>query len=356
MIIDRTWNKKDQKYTISYIDKNGNRAIWQKYLHHWATYEYDDNGKYDTWNNKKCNKIFKESSQYNPNEFDQLEFIYNLPKELYNEISALRFPRVYFSDIETEIGEGFPYPEIADQRVNLISIVGPDLSVLVLGLEDMDDNQKELLRKRYMKYLNGNEFARNLIEDKKFHPKVLYQSFHGDEKAMLKHWFTKIVSKVGCLCGWNYWRFDMNYLVHRIINLFGKYEAYRILKSASPIGELGRISWSEMDGRKYSVPSPLHCMIWDYMELVKKYEFSLRPYESYSLDWVGEHGVGSNKVKYKGSLKELYLNDWDEFVYYNAIDSALGELIHYRFKCIESPCASANVTLIPAIHPKWRTA
>ena len=349
MIIDRTFNRKNQKYTISYLDKNGNRAIWQKYLHHWATYEYDDKGLYDTWNGRKCNKIFKDSTQYLPNEFDQLEFIYQLPKDLLDELGAPRFPRVYFTDIETEIGNGFAYAELAEERVNLISIVGPDLSVLVLGLKDMNDEQKELLRKRYMEYLMTNEFARNLINQKKFQPKVLYQSFHDDEKAMLKHWFIRIVSKVGCLCGWNYWAFDWQYLTNRLIKLFGKYEAMRILKLASPIGELSKISWSDIGGKKHSLPSPAHCMIWDYMELVKKYEFSLRPYESYSLDWVGEHGIGSNKVKYKGSLKDLYLNDWDKFVYYNAIDSALGELIHYRFKCVESPCASASVTLIPAM-------
>ena len=60
MILDRTWNKKDQKLTISYIDKTGTRQFYQKYLHHIKTYEYDDNGDLETWNNKKCRKVFKE--------------------------------------------------------------------------------------------------------------------------------------------------------------------------------------------------------------------------------------------------------------------------------------------------------
>ena len=32
MILDRTWNKKEQKLIISYIDKLGNRQFYQKYL------------------------------------------------------------------------------------------------------------------------------------------------------------------------------------------------------------------------------------------------------------------------------------------------------------------------------------
>ena len=46
MILDRTWNKKDQNLIISYIDKLGNRQFFKKYLHHIKSYEYDDNGEF----------------------------------------------------------------------------------------------------------------------------------------------------------------------------------------------------------------------------------------------------------------------------------------------------------------------
>ena len=41
MILERTWNKKDKKLTVSYIDKDGNRKFFQKFMHHIKTYEYD---------------------------------------------------------------------------------------------------------------------------------------------------------------------------------------------------------------------------------------------------------------------------------------------------------------------------
>lgn len=355
MIIDRTWNKRERKMIVSYLDKNGNRAFYTKYFHHFATYENDPNGKELTWEDKPCTKVFKDTATYTPNEFDVLEWIYQLPEDIKSEITAMRFPRVYFSDIETEIADEFPDPELAEQRIQLISLVGPDLSVMILGIKPLTDEQKEELKERYLKYIDDCEFARNLVKQKKFEPKVYYQYFQTEE-AMLEHWYTRIMPKIGCLAGWNYYRFDWQYMWNRIVKLFGKFKAQQLMKAASPVGEMAKISWSEMDGTKYSIPAPQHCMIWDYMELIKKYEFSLRPYESYSLDWVGSHSVNAHKVKYKGTMKECYENDYPLFVYYNGVDSCLNALIHYRFKCVESPCASGAVTNVPAMKAMGQVA
>ena len=75
MILDRTWNKRDQKLVISYIDKLGNRQFYQKYLHHIKSYEYSPNGEFETWDGKKCSKIFKDTLDYKPNEFELLEYV-----------------------------------------------------------------------------------------------------------------------------------------------------------------------------------------------------------------------------------------------------------------------------------------
>ena len=95
MILDRTWNKKEQKFTISYIDKNGNRQFYQKYLHHIKTYEYDEDGEFETWNGRRCKKIFKDTTTYTPNEFDLLEFMYELPKELNDELLLSSIQKLY---------------------------------------------------------------------------------------------------------------------------------------------------------------------------------------------------------------------------------------------------------------------
>ena len=346
MILDRTWNKKDQNLIISYIDKLGNRQFFIKYLHHIKSYEYDDNGEFETWDGKRCKKIFKETLDYTPNELELLEFMYELPKDLNQVMHAQYFPKLYFFDIETEISNEFPDPEVADQKVTSISLVGPNLSCIVYGLHNLNKEQIERFKKRYLDWLNNNEFAASLIKNNGWEPKVLYQYFPTEEK-MLEHFFTIIIPKIACLAGWNSYNFDYQYLYNRIVKLFGRNIAYNMIRKASPTGEIKMYSWEEIGGNKVKVPGPCHSIILDYMKIVEQYDYILRPYESYSLDWVGNAAVKAHKIKYKGTLQQLYERDPEWYYFYNGIDSVIGELIHYKLKAIESPCAVSSVTLVP---------
>lgn len=346
MIIDRTWNKREQKLTISYVDKQGNRQFYHKYLHHIKTYEYDPNGKYDTWNGKKCSAVYKDTSNYTPNEFDILEFMYELDKPMLDILHAQYFPKLYFFDIETEYSDEFPYPDKAEYKVTAISLVGPDMSCIVFGLHDLNEASKNLFRDRYMDFINNNEFARNILKAQCHEPKVLYQYFDS-EQNLLKHFFNIIMTKVSAIAGWNSYRFDWLYLVNRIKRLFGDGEATKMVKNGSPTHEIRMIQFEEMDGTRIRVMAPSHTLVLDYMELVKQYDYILRPYESYSLDWVGEHAVKANKIKYDGGLQQLYERDPEWYYFYNAVDSLIGMLIHKRLKCLESPCAVDSVTLVP---------
>ena len=346
MIIDRTWNKREQKLTISYVDKQGNRQFYHKYLHHIKTYEYDPNGKYDTWNGKKCSAVYKDTSNYTPNEFDILEFMYELDKPMLDILHAQYFPKLYFFDIETEYSDEFPYPDKAEYKVTAISLVGPDMSCIVFGLHDLNEASKKLFRDRYMDFINNNEFAKNILKAQGHEPKVLYQYFDS-EQDLLKHFFNIIMIKVSAIAGWNSYRFDWLYLVNRIKRLFGDGEATKMVKNGSPTHEIRMIQFEEMDGTRIRVMAPSHTLVLDYMELVKQYDYILRPYESYSLDWVGEHGVKANKIKYDGGLQQLYERDPEWYYFYNAVDSLIGMLIHKRLKCLESPCAVDSVTLVP---------
>lgn len=345
MILDRTWNKKEQKLTISYIDKLGNRQFFQKYIHHIKSYEYDPNGEFETWDGKKCKKIFKETLDYTPTEFELLEFMYELPKDINQQLHAQYFPKLYFFDIETSISSEFPDPEKADQKVTSISLVGPDLSCIVYGLHDLTEDQIALFRKRYLDWLENNEFASALIKNNGWKPKVLYQYFPSEEK-MLEHFFTIIIPKIGCLAGWNSYGFDMLYMTTRLVKLFGKSTAMTMIRKSSPTGEIKRYSWEDISGEKKFFFGPAHSILLDYMEIVKQYDHILT-YESFSLDWVGNAAVKAHKIKYQGSLQQLYERDPEWYYFYNGIDSLIGELIHYKLKAIESPCAVSSVTLVP---------
>jgi len=346
MILDRTWNKKDQKLTISYIDKGGNRQFYQKYIHHIKSYEYDKDGEYETWDGKRCNKIFKETLDYTPNEFELLEFMYELPKDLNDTIHSQYFPKLYSFDIETEVSLEFPDPEKAEQKVTAISLVGPDLSCIVYGLHKLDEEQIALFRKRYLDWIDNNEFASTLVKNNGWKPKVLYQYFASEEE-LLTHFFTVIISKIACLAGWNAYGFDMLYLTNRLIRLFGKNIAMNMIRKSSPTREIKRYSWEDISKEKKYFFGPAHSIILDYMQVVEQYDYILRPYESYSLDWVGNAAVKAHKIKYEGSLQQLYERDPEWYYFYNAVDSLITELIHYKLKSIESPCAVSSVTLVP---------
>jgi len=348
MILDQTWNKKEQKLIISYIDKQGKRQFYQKYLHHIKSYEYAKDGEFETWDGKKCNKIFKDTLNYTPNDFEILEYLYELPKDLLDVMHGQYFPRLYSFDIETEVSNDFPDPAIARQKVTAISLVGPDLSCIVYGLHKLSEDQIALFKKRYLYWIENNEFAKTLITNNNWKPKVLYQYF-ATEQEMLEHFFTIIIPKVACLAGWNAYGFDMQYLTKRIEVLFGKGRAMNMIKKSSPSGEIKNYSFVDMGNNKIRIPGPAHSIIIDYMEVVKKYDYILRPYESYSLDWVGSHAVGAHKVKYEGTLQQLYERDPEWYYFYNAIDSLITELIHYKLKSIESPCAVSSVTLVPLL-------
>lgn len=351
MIIDRTWNKRTQNYVVSYIDKDGNRKLWNKYMHHWLTYEYDDNGKLDTWDDRKCSKIFKNSAEYSPCEFDQLEMLYGLEKtdpELLSEFHAARAPRTYTFDIETKYVEGqFPYPDKAEHEVVAISLVGPDGSCIVYGSHDLTADQQEEFRKRYIDWISKNEYASSIIDKENI--KVLYQYFE-NESSLLRHFFLCVLPNVACLTGWNTYNFDFQYLTNRIINLFGKADAYAMIKKCSPVGEINMMRVDDGFGNKFSIPTPKHTLWLDEMQLVKDYDYVLRPYENYSLDYVGERAVKANKIKYsEHGLNELYDKDPLTYYFYNAIDSLIVMLIRNRLKCIESPCAVGSLTLVPLL-------
>ena len=117
-----------------------------------------------------------------------------------------------------------------------------------------------------------------------------------------------------------------------------------MIRKSSPTGEIKQYSWEEVGGVKKRCPGPCHSIILDYMQTVKDYDYILRPYESYSLDWVGNAAVKAHKIKYQGSLQDLYERDPEWYYFYNAVDSLITILIHYKLKSIESPCAvSSNI-------------
>ena len=90
---------------------------------------------------------------------------------------------------------------------------------------------------------------------------------------------------------------------------------------SSPVKKINKM-W----GTEYEVPA--HRMIFDYMQLYEICDTSIKVKESSSLDFVSSKLVGVDKIKYNGSLQKLYEDDFETFMYYNAVDSVLVQKIH----------------------------
>ena len=72
----------------------------------------------------------------------------------------------------------------------------------------------------------------------------------------------------------------------------------------------------------------------------------------YTLDNVGEKEECGNKIKYKGTLKDLYLKDWQRFYEYNCVDVLVGSITKINDEIIgnalddfriDHPCLSDSV-------------
>jgi len=249
-----------------------------------------------------------------PDRYSTYEFLDSLPEKEKDEIFKYNTPKIYFIDIETEIDPaiGFPDAETAPTKVLSISIVYED-KIILLGLRDMPDDMQERIRTKTNKYFE--KFNANY--------KFKYVKYN-DEFDMLYNFFYEMTPKMPLMTGWNFIAYDWVYLVNRSRKLekvvSGK--KFTIDPAVSSLTKRLNKVWMT------NCEMPAHRMIFDYMQLYEICDTSIKVKESSSLDYVASKLVGVEKIKYNGSLQNLYDDDFEKFMYYNAVDSVLVQKIH----------------------------
>lgn len=326
MLIETQYLSTSKKLVVSYVDKTGNIKLkyynWDNPMKYITCSDNDKqkHPKYKSWDGKHVKQI----EVNRPDRYAIYEFLDSLPEKEKDEIFEFNLPKIYFIDIETEIVDGFPEAsDIFDQEGNLIkegaatrilsiSIVYDD-KIILLGLKDMPEDMQKRIKDNTNKY-----FAKFETEYKFKYVK------YDDEFDMIYSFFYKMVPKMPLLTGWNFLNYDWMYLVNRsrklTKNINGK--EYKIDPSVSSLTK----RMSKLWGTEYEVP--LHRMIFDYMQLYEIADTSIKVKESSSLDFVSSKLVGVDKIKYNGSLQKLYDEDFETFMYYNAVDSVLVQKIH----------------------------
>ena len=319
MILDI--EQRDRDVIISYYDKEGKVAYKQYPINNFQNwYVCDDKDRHASPEFKNWDgRSVKLGNGRNFNKFSLVYFIDSLSEKDREEILAYNMPKTYFVDIETEIVDGFPKAEEAKSRILSFSIITPERKAIVLGLEDMAPDK--------IKKINDdtNEYFKDFDQDWEFK----YHKFNS-EYDMVYTFLMKFLPKFPMMTGWNFINYDWQYIVNR---------CKRLQIDISEVGMTG--SLDRNDSR------PLHIGILDYMQLYDKYDRSVKVKESNALDYVSGQVLNVKKIKFTGSLQDLYRDNFTKYIYYNVVDSVLVYYIDQKLKSMEVLLTLANITKMP---------
>ena len=326
MLVETQYLTNSKKLVVSYVDKTGDIKLkyynWDNPMKYVACDDTDTqrHPSYQSWDGKSVKQI----EVNHPDRYATYEFLDALPDSEKEEIFEFNLPKIFFIDIETEIVDGFPEAaDVLDADGNLvkegaatqvlsISIVYDD-KIILLGLKEMPEDMQTRITNNTNKYFEkfGGDYKFKYIK-------------YDDEFDMLYAFFYKMIPKMPILTGWNFLNYDWLYLVNRSRKIFKNVNGkeYKIDPSVSSLTKKMNKMW----GTNYETPA--HRMIFDYMQLYEICDTSIKVKESSSLDFVANKLVGVEKIKYNGSLQKLYEDDFETFMYYNAVDSVLVQKIH----------------------------
>lgn len=324
MILDYQYSKNLRKFSISYVTETGGKKVLDYNVSRFKTWYLDPNGKYENWDGRRCSPKMTN----NPGAYDLRTFMRELPAEIRQKLEGKFNPRLYTFDIEVEVDEKeFPEPSQARFPIQTISVVNDQLDTIVMGLKEMEDPGGNL-QKLFDEYLESSSFYRSLELKKK--PVIRYIRFES-ERAMLEYFLENIVAKSPVIAGWNSLLFDWQYIQNRV-----KYYYPDIQFSKCSISKtLYRKNCTDMRGERVSLQLPLHTLVLDMMDIIGTFDLAVMPIkESLSLDYIASNSIGLHKIKYKGDLQKLYEEDYPTYVFYNAIDSVLVQLLDKKFKTL----------------------
>ena len=303
MLVETQYLINTKKLVVSYVDKTGDIKLkyfdWDNPMKYVYCEENDPqrHPTFKSWDGKSVKQI----EVNHPDRYAIYEFLDALPESEREEIYEYNLPKIYFIDIETEIVDGFPQAaDIKDAAGNVtkegastsvlsISIVYDD-KIILLGLNEMsEDMQTRIIN-------NTNNYFKKFGTEYKF-KYVKYD----DEFDMLYAFFYKMIPKMSLLTGWNFLNYDWLYLVNRSRKLskWANGKEYKIDPAVASLTKKINKAW----GTEYELPA--HRMIFDYMQLYEICDTSIKVKESSSLDFVASKLVGVEKVKYVNSIYKL---------------------------------------------------
>ena len=273
-------------------------------------------GTVKNWNKDKVwkHRLNLTNPKETLNRYRIYEIVDNLPEEKKEKIFSYNLPEMFFIDIENMMQDGKPDPEKADKPITVIGVCCPNDTIMVLSAG------KNLTQKQI------GEIQTQIDEhfkqvNRKF--KFVFRCFN-KEYDLLYFFLKNLVPNMAMITGWNVEDYDWRYIINRAKQLEIDIEI------SSPT--------HRMSGQ---TERPTHVGLIDYLKAYKKWTWNSN--ENYKLDYIGEKLCGIKKVQHSESLDDMWNNNFQKYVYYNAIDCGLVKLIHE--KCNALTCGITTAWL-----------
>ena len=330
MIVDVNYNNKNSSQLVmSYINEHGGIDLMPFQIHDqpyrftkwiYANEHYKPLNNYISYDNKPVALAYDKRF----NKFDLMQFVLNLDPAIQKKLLAFNQPQVFFFDIETKIEDGFPDAETAATPIISIAITALDSKfttvVFTTDYDRIDETVASAIAAKVNAYVQ-KEYDVNLDVDVRV---VSCKS----EYEMLKR-FLMAFKNIPAMAAWNSDGYDWPYIKNRLA------------KNGLSMSE------ASIDGSLDSAGLPKHKIVKDYMQLFKDYEYSMRPYESYALNYVANRSLKLSKLEYPGTLKSLHENDIVTFLAYNAIDTIILAFLHKKHNLFNVLYGLTLVTSLP---------
>lgn len=345
-IIDPNTNQPSKRILISYVDKNGQiqYAQWDlpssemfkwvyttksrqdppfplidPYTHQPVIDPVTNEQKYVQWKSFMHKPIRRQRVKSLPP--TRLNECINYWGEPMQVIHELNMPETWYCDIEVDVTlDGFPDAESAKNPINTIAITKFPKTI-VFGRKPLSQKEIKSIQnklRKYSKYTKDYEFEYRYFES---------------EKDMIEAWIDFIMP-IPAVTGWNFLGYDWQYLYNRckILNI-----------------DFDRVSptrgWDRFKvNRKITVDVkvPRHKMIYDYMLVYIQWDRTVEIKESNSLDFVANAVLGVKKVKHEWGFIEFYKDHFEDYVFYNSVDTILVEQIDKQLNTANVWCMLAS--------------
>lgn len=214
--------------------------------------------------------------------------------------------RIFNFDIEVFVeGGGFPKPEEAKHPINAITI-------------------NEMVSNTYITFAYKEDYT----------PKsdnVKYIKCENEIDLLIKFLDYWKLQSPEIITGWNIDIFDIPYIINRVKKVI----SVEALKKFAPDGEIAVKTTTDTMGRVITKYRPKGIIVWDYMDLYKKYTQENR--EAYSLNHIAKVELGDEKIDYQeeyDTLNDLYLKNFELFIDYNIKDTGIVYDLDYQLDYI----------------------